>query len=172
MKRSALIFTLAGSVAFAWGAQNEGMQNRKAAMSETQAVAVEPEGDGQWRVRVTRERSGHSAEGSVLVRGPKPDPVSPKHLALAGARAWLALADARIAASEWKLAIEFARQGISELGDDYARPEVDDSTAVKILAAEEEIAHDRLSNGARTLARVLANRVVLYVELHRDSLVE
>jgi hypothetical protein len=76
-----------------------------------------------------------------------------------------------VTAKEWSVAIELARKGLDELGQEYARPQVVDDTGLKALAAEDQLRQGHPENAARTLARVLENRIFCYVELHGDTVV-
>lgn len=72
----------------------------------------------KWSVRVERKHKGHSASGQVVVKVPSGKTSLP-HVKVAGARAWLALAESRLAAKDINGAIASADAGIKELGDDY-----------------------------------------------------
>jgi hypothetical protein len=145
----------------------------KKAMAVQQQVTVEPQAEGVWRVKARREGHGASGEGLVVMRSPsRPDPVPAALAGLAGARAWLGLARKRLDAADWQGAIALAREGLRDLGTDYAEPEVDDSTDLKIHAAEDLIQKGQIENGARTLTGTLENRVALAVDRHRRLLAE
>jgi len=146
---------------------------REAAVAEVKDVTVEARSAGTWAVRVTRQDESRSKDAAVIVRSErKPSLPDPVHVRLAGARAWLALAKDRVAEKEWGAAIELARKGLVELGQEYARPQVDDDTELKALAAEDQIKQGRLENAARMLAGALSTRIVCYVDLHNDTVVE
>jgi hypothetical protein len=146
---------------------------RKTQMSESEPVRVEAAAPGQWRISVERKLDEASATGQVVVRsGAAPDPAHAPHVRLAGVRAWLSLAQGRIAARQFEKAIACAGKAVEELGRDYARPEVDDSTQQKLLAAQEQAAEGQLENAANNMVRILQNRVALYLDRHRDAIVE
>jgi hypothetical protein len=164
---------LAMAAATGQAALEDGERNGKGKKAMSEQVTVEPGAEGQWRVRARRQGRDLSGEGVVLMRASsRPDPVPPALVALAGARAWLGLAQKRLEASDWEGAAALARQGLAELGPDYAKPEVDDSTDLKVHAAEELIQKGQLDNGARTLTRTLENRIVLSVDRQRALLAE
>jgi hypothetical protein len=142
-------------------------------MSTAESVRVEPRSAGEWVIEVRREWEGHGGVGRAVVRGASaPAPASAPHVKLAGARAWLAAGQERLAAHQGQAAVACARHGLEELGADYAPLTSADETVIKLAAAEEELAAGRADNAASTMLRVLDARTRLYVEKHRDTVVE
>jgi len=142
-------------------------------VAEVKDATVEARSAGTWAVRVVRQDESRSKDAVVIVRSErKPSLPDPVHVRLAGARAWLALAKDRVAEKEWSAAIELARRGLGELGQEYARPQVDDDTELKALAAEDQLKQGHPENAARALARVLSTRIACYLDLHNDTVVE
>jgi hypothetical protein len=155
------------------GAGQGQQPKREAAVAEVKDATVEARSAGTWAVRVARQDESRSKDAVVIVRAErKPSPPDPVHVRLAGARAWLALAKDRVAEKEWSAAIELARKGLVELGQEYARPQVDDDTDLKALAAEDQLKQGHTENAARTLARVLEDRISCYRDLHSATVVE
>lgn len=93
-----------------------------------------------------------------------------RHAGLAAARAGLAIGWTELQAGAWERAAAAAEQGLAELGDDYAPPKVEDSTYLKVSAARELLAGGQAENGARLLLYMLAARVALYVQRHRETI--
>ena len=132
---------------------------------------VESAGPDRWRIRTRRELSGRHASAEVVVQAPA-DQDSPPHIQFAGARAWLALAEALIRDGQASLAIESARSGLHELGNDYSPPGVKDDTTLKVLAAEDLAATGREVDAAPMLITALETRTRLYRRLHAAELVD
>jgi hypothetical protein len=108
----------------------------------------------------------------VIVRSEQePSPPDPVHVRLAGARAWLALAEDRLTAKKWTDALAPTRKGIEELGPTYARPEACDDTSLGEMMAGRQLSRGDLKEAARTLADVLQNRISTYVDFHKDTVV-
>jgi len=135
-------------------------------------TTVEAKGPGRWLVRTSRSAEGEAAEGTVLLRSDRPPGSPPAHLRLAGARAWLALGQRFQSRSRWQEAIASARAGLAEIGSDYAGPDVDDETDLKLLAAEDRLAQGHASDAAAVMLRVLGDRLSLYASLHHQDVVE
>lgn len=141
-------------------------------MTLREEMTVEEKPPERWLIRACRSAGGETAEGSVLVRaGAAPDPTHP-HARLAGARAWLALAESFEGRTRWADAAASARSGLDELGHEYAGPGVEDDTPLNVLSAEEMLAEGRTADGASGLLEILHERLGLYAELHEGSLVE
>jgi hypothetical protein len=148
-------------------------RQREAAVTEVKDVTVEARSAGTWAVRVVRQDESRSKDAAVIVRSEqKPSPPDPVHVRLAGARAWLALAEDRVAAKEWKAVVALARKGLDELGREYAQPQIEDDSDMKAFAAEDQLAQGKAENAAHMLTGVLATRIILYVSLHNDTVVE
>jgi hypothetical protein len=142
-------------------------------MSTGESVRVESRSAGEWVVEVRREWEGHPGLGRVVVRAAAaPAPAHAPHVKLAGARAWLTLGQERLAAGQAQAGIACARRGLDELGSDYAPLTAADDTVLKLAAAEEELAAGRADNAASTMLRTLDGRARLYVEKHRDTVVQ
>ena len=147
------------------------LEGRK--MGTGESVRVEPRSAGEWVVEVRREWEGHAGLGRAVVRAASaPAPAQEPHVALAGARAWLSLGRERLSAGQAQAAVACARHGLEELGADYAPLTAADDTVIKLAAAEEELAAGRADNAASTMLRMLDARASLYVEKHRDAVVE
>jgi predicted metal-dependent hydrolase len=65
-------------------------------------------------------------------------------------------------------ALRQARQGLDELGDEYASPEVDDDTGLKVLMAEDMASRGNEREAAEILMRVLEERLKL-CQRHRGN---
>jgi len=129
----------------------------------------------KWLIRVERKRNGHIASGqAVVIQGPAPQTDNPPHLAFAGARAWLALAQARQAADDNEGAIANARAGVDELGRLYysSSLRVKDDTSLHVDLAEELVEQGRHAEAARRLVQALETRLHMYAQLHADTLAE
>jgi hypothetical protein len=125
--------------------------------------------DGTWTIRITRTCEQRSAAGAVVFRAEvSPDPRSPPHMGLAEARALLSIAEQHLAAEGWIAAVHCGRQGLDALGLHYAPVGVDDSTDMKLLAAEDQLAQGAVENAARTTVRMLSIRIGLYPERHGE----
>lgn len=167
------LLALTAGAAIPEGAAGGAPDKRKAQMSETEPVRIEAAAPGQWRISVERKLDEAAATGQVVVRSATPlDPAKAPHVHLAGVRAWLSLAQGKVAARQFEKAIAYAQEAVKELGRDYARPEVDDSTQQKLLAAQEQAEKGQLENAANNMIRILQNRVALYLDRHRDTIVE
>lgn len=125
------------------------------------------------RITVTRTHDGHSASGMVLLREPvASDATGSPHMKLAGARAWVALGEQRIAADDWPGAIACGRAGLEELGRRYAGRGALDHTQMKLSVAEDQIKEGDLVNAAKNILRQLTIRIAYYVDLHADAIAE
>jgi hypothetical protein len=134
---------------------------------------VEPGKEGQWTVRVNRTQNGVSSEGTVVIRqASAPAAGAPPHASLAGARAWLALGEARLQANRSDEAVSCAHAGIEELGADYAQDHVKDDTGLKIHIADELIENGQAADGARMMLRMLAERIQMYVQRNAEGIIE
>ena len=153
------------------GACSSALETRK--MSTVDSVRVEPRSAGEWLVEVRREWEGRPGVGRVVVKAAStPAPAGEPHGKLAGARAWLSLGRDALAAGQAPAAVACARRGLEELGGDYAPLTAGDDTVLKLAAAEEELSAGRAENAASTMLRTLDARARLYVEKHRDTVVE
>ena len=142
-------------------------------MNMGESVRIEPRSAGEWVLQVRREWEGQPCLGQAVIRAAAPpDPSREPHLKLAGARAWLAAGQEWLGSHHATAAVACARHGLDELGPDYATLAAGDDTVIKLAAAEEELTAGRAENAASTMLRVLEARVHLYVEKHRDAVVE
>jgi len=91
-------------------------------------------------------------------------------VALAGARAWLALAEQAVTNEQWESALTCAQGGVDELGKDYKRLTDIDDTKLKLRAVRDAAAEGRTSDAARTLVGVLHSRLALNELLLADQL--
>ena len=131
--------------------------------------------NNKWLIRVERKLNGHSASGQVVViQNSEPQAGNPPHVVFVGARAWLALAQARREADDVEGAIASARAGIEELGRRYYSTSlrVKDDTSLHIDLAEELIEQGRQAEAARTLIQALETRLQMYAQLHADTIAE
>lgn len=87
--------------------------------------------------------------------------------ALAGASAWLALARKNLAEGRAHVAMECARSGIEELGENYADEATEDDTSLKLAAAQERAEQGHWDDGAAVMTRILQERVHLYMAKNR-----
>jgi hypothetical protein len=128
----------------------------------------------KWLIRVERERGENSASGQViLVQDTAPTAEGAPHLSLAGARAWLALAQARQSHNDIDSAIASARAGIEELGrHNYSPLRVKEDTSLRINMADDLIERGHLPEAARMLIDSLETRIKLYVRLYSNSIAE
>jgi hypothetical protein len=101
-----------------------------------------------------------------VVSQARPDPDASPYRELVGARAWAALGAQSLSAADAQAAVEAARAGLKELGDDYRPPGVKDDTMLKIDAAEERVAEGAVADGAAVLLRMLDTRMHLYLQKH------
>jgi hypothetical protein len=137
------------------------------------STTIERKQDDAWIIRVTRAHGAASAKGVVAIRqATEPAAATAPHLALAGARAWLALGNQALAGKRDDEAIACARAGLNELGHDYAPPTVEDDTELKVLAADDLIKDGKRSAGAAMLLRMLEERMQLYVRRNAATLAE
>jgi hypothetical protein len=142
-------------------------------MSTGESVRIEARAAGEWVVEVKREWEGHPGLGQVVVRSAStPAPPEAPHARLAAARAWLILGRERLAAGQAPAAVACARRGLDELGIDYAPLAAVDDTTLKVAAADEELKAGRAENAGSTLLRTLEARARLYVEKHRETVVQ
>jgi len=85
---------------------------------------------------------------------------------------WLALGRKFESRAQWHDAVSSAQAGLDELGDEYAGPDVEDDSDLKLMAAEERLAQGHTSDGASVMLRVLGDRVRLYARRHQQEIVE
>jgi hypothetical protein len=137
-----------------------------------QADKVEALGDETSRVTVLLSLDGESAEGEVIVPSSAASaPSGTPHVALAEARAFLALGEKLLAGQRLEGAIQAAQSGLSALGDDYCPTGVKDDTGLMILFAEDLIERGHLDDGASMMLRMLSSRIDLYAERHQQAIV-
>ena len=110
-------------------------------------------------MQATRELAGLSASEEVQVTEDdhKADP--DRWPALAGASAWLSLAESLLQSSRDEDALVAASSGIEELGDLYRSDLAKDDTKLKLLAAQERGAEGAVREAATMTVRVLRERV-------------
>lgn len=137
----------------------------------TTSVVVHERGPGEWAVRAQQEAGGEVGIGEVIVRLPSLPLGEPPHGALARARAWIALGDARLSAGDLDGAIACARAGLEALGPHYAGPDVSDDTGLKLMMAEERLVARQISDAANIMMRMLRARASLYAEKHAGVVV-
>jgi hypothetical protein len=130
---------------------------------------IKQEGAGLWRIRAERAQGGQTVTGEALVRED-----GGAHAGLAGARAWHTLAAARLAAADAAGALAAARAGLAELGDGYSARSmgVIDDTNMHIAKAEDQVASGAVSDAARRMVEVLAQRLAMYARRHAEALAE
>jgi hypothetical protein len=125
-----------------------------------------------WSIRVERRDGDDSAVGETVVRHEQPpSQEDPPHAVLAAARAWLAIARARLDRGDFGGAISSARRGLDELGEDYAPFMTEDDTDLKLLAADTESEAGRTENAAAITVRMLGVRTSMYAERHSSTVV-
>ena len=137
-------------------------------------IQVTPVSKNQWRIRAERLRQGHSASGeAVVIQNTAPTVADAPHAALAGARAWLALAQAREAANDIEGALACAQAGLAELGDAYYSESqtTKDDTPLNLALAEDLLERGKPPEALHALLLTLESRLDLYVQLHADTLV-
>lgn len=117
--------------------------------------------------RVTRSHKGKSASVDAAGKGSEDGSA---HAGYSGSRAWLALGEQMLDEGDYNGAIECAQKGLDELGDDYAGPEVDDDTDLKLAAARERIAQGHAADGAKVMLRTLKTRTNLYSDSHAEEI--
>lgn len=139
--------------------------------NEKAAVTIEPHGNAQWVIRASRECGGAAASGEVIIKlATQPDAAQPPHAGLAGAKAFLSIAQAHTQAGRYANAVECAQAGLAELGMRYVALGEDDDTDVKIRAARERIEAGAVADGSAVMIRVLETRITLYEALHAADL--
>jgi hypothetical protein len=126
-------------------------------------------GAGVWRVRAERAQGGQAVTGEALVRAD-----SGLHTALAGGRAWQALAQACLAAEDAAGAWAAARAGLDELGDRYSARSIGviDDTALHVAMAEDQLEAGAAAEAAARLTEVLKQRLAMYARRHAEALAE
>lgn len=137
---------------------------------------ITPLANNQWAIEAQRslKTANRSAQGKVVItQATPPEAEAPPHGGLAGARAWLALAQRSLMDQYAETAIAEARAGLEELGDDYHDPSlrVTEDTTLRIRRAKELIKQGQTTQAADMLVEALAVRVKLYAKLHAESVV-
>ncbi|MFE4105184.1 hypothetical protein [Almyronema epifaneia] len=136
-------------------------------------VTIEATDANQWLIQVEQTLAEDSATGRVVIKqAAPPNAENPPHLALASSRAWLTLGEQFVDKGNFEAAIACAQQGLDALGSDYAAPEVEDDTDMKLLAAEDRIESGHLQDGASVMLQMLETRTELYQELHTATIVQ
>lgn len=136
-------------------------------MTSSPEPDVSERNPGEWTISVERTLGAVSKQGSAVVRQ---NDVT--HARLAGARAWSAVGRGLQGEGAFEDASTAARNGIEELGKEYAPRTAVDDTALKLRAAAERIAAGHPEDGAEVLLRVLDTRMRLYVARYGDAIVE
>jgi hypothetical protein len=126
-------------------------------------------GAGVWRIRAERVQGGQTVAGEALVRE-----AGDAHMALAGGRAWQALAQACLADKDAAGAWAAARAGLDELGDRYSARSmgVIDDTALHVAMAEDQLEAGAAGEAAARLIEVLKQRLTMYTRRHAAALAE
>jgi hypothetical protein len=109
-----------------------------------------------------RTYAGRTEQGEAHVF----DARSP-HARLAGARAWLSVAEALSAAPAD--AYEAAVRGAKELGPDYAARGVREETHLKEWSAQEQAEKDDFASAAELMIRVLRSRISMYEQKYNSE---
>jgi len=89
------------------------------------------------------------------------------HTRLAGARAWLAIAEA-LSPSPAD-AYQAALRGAKELGPDYAEVGVREETHLKEWSAQEQFEKQQFAEAAGLMIRVLRSRISMYERKYRSE---
>ncbi len=140
---------------------------------ESGILSIEAKGPDTWVISVSRSYDKKNAIGYALIKNQhRPNSTSPQHLMLIGARAWYALGMQLLDGGDPSGATHCAQSGIAELGDGYAPNNVCDDTGLKIHAAGTLIDDGRRVDGARLFLRMLQIRLDLYMELHKDEVLD
>jgi hypothetical protein len=115
-------------------------------------------------ISVEQSHLGQKARGQLVVR--KGLGKEPKLAALAGAKAWLALAQAFAQAGNLKAMIHCTRIGIEQLGDESNAAAAPADGTQGVLAAEALIEKGQAKVGAPALLQALAERVARAEKAH------
>ena len=145
------------------------MQMSNLALSMTPALpagtTMAASARGRFTVEVTRTWGRRTARAQVVYRlAPGEDPSEPLHAAAAGARAWFALGLTALDIGASRDALACALEGLEELGDDYATPDDEDDTGIRIAGARAEADADRPRRAARGALKALSWRLSLYAD--------
>lgn len=89
------------------------------------------------------------------------------HTRLAGARAWLSIAESLSGAPAD--AYEAALRGTKELGPDYATPGVREETHLKEWSAQEYFEKQEFASAAELMIRVLRSRISMYARKYESE---
>jgi negative regulator of sigma E activity len=135
---------------------------------------IEALSPGNWLIRVERKLGDETTSGQVVVvQASEPQPTDSPHVPLAGARAWLSLAQTLQDGENQDGALASARAGVEELGEhSYAVLGVREDTSMHINLAEEHARQGKTEDAATRLIRALETRIDLYVRLHADTIAE
>ena len=137
-----------------------------------QTAKVEALGDETSRVTVIRSLDGESAEGEVIVPSRAASaPGGTPHVALAEARAFLALGEKLLARQRLEGAVQAVKSGVSALGTDYRPDDVRDDTGLNLLLAQHLIEQGQREDGAEMMLSMLNTRIELYVDRHEQDMV-
>ena len=130
---------------------------------------IKQAGAGVWRIRAERAQGGQTVTGEALVRDD-----GGAHTALAGGRAWQALAEACLAAEDTAGAWAAASAGLDELGDRYSAVSlgVIDDTRLHVDMAEDQRAGGAAKEAAMRLTEVLKQRLTMYARRYAEALAE
>jgi hypothetical protein len=136
-------------------------------------AAQAAESAARRRIVVERTHRGLFATGAVLLRqAPTPDGSSELHMALAGSRAWLDLAEQCYGMREWECAVACSYAGIEELGQEYAARVAIEDSELYLGYAKEQLQKGNNHSAATMMLRILSSRVQMYAKLHADTIAE
>lgn len=113
-------------------------------------------------IHEVRTYAGHTEHGEARVV----DTRSP-HARLAGARAWLSVAEAL--AGTPAEAYEAAVRGAKELGPDYAARGVREETHLEEWSAHEHFENQQFAPAAKLMIRVLRSRISMYAQNYKSE---
>lgn len=136
---------------------------------------IEAVTESTWRISVERTLGQRSATGNVVVRQKsEPQIEGGPYIALAGARAWLALSKELEAADDPEGALSSVQAGLDELGEhDYSVSlRVSDDSSLHIDLANELAEEGQVGEAADRLSRALETRLELYARLHAETIAE
>lgn len=135
------------------------------------SLVIHDRGHGEWAVRAQQTSGGEIALGEVIVRAAGLTPGVVPHAALAMARAWSALGEAKHSAGDLDGCIACVRAGLDALGPDYAGEDVADDTGLKLMLAAERLAEGHTSDATTIMVRMLRTRLALYAEKYAAEIV-
>jgi hypothetical protein len=138
---------------------------------DDQAQTAEP-----LQVRVDRAYKGRQAFGRVVLKPLlTPADLRAKHEKLAGARAWLSLAEQSTQAGDWSGAVECAQAGrheLGELGDFAARFGVLDHSDMHWMDAKLQVKQGQFKKAAPVMLEILKQQISFYVRYSSQEIAE